>query len=75
MSKYALNFSNEDGDNIVAGYDTKKEIRQRWISDLRSYLAEHGLSIDDGTAYFQVLNKDGDYDEIALSDLFGRKAS
>ncbi|MDR2048671.1 MAG: hypothetical protein LBP69_04385 [Treponema sp.] len=75
MSKYILNFSSEDGDNIVANYDNKKALKKYWLNDLRSYLAENGLTVDDGTGYFQALNRDGDYDEVTLSELFGRKAS
>jgi hypothetical protein len=74
MSKY-LNFSHEDGDDIVANYDNKKALKKYWLNDLRSYLAENGLTIGDGTVYFQALNRDGDYDEVTLSELFGRKAS
>jgi hypothetical protein len=75
MSKYVLNFSHEDGDDIVASYDNKKALKEHWINDMRSYLAENDLTIDDGTAYFQARNKDGDYDEVTLSELFGKKAS
>jgi hypothetical protein len=75
MSKYVLNFSHEDGDDIVANYDNKKTLRKYWLNDLRSYLAENDLTIDDGAGYFQALNKDGDYDEVTLGELFGRKAS
>jgi hypothetical protein len=75
VSKYYLNFSYEDGDNIVTCYDNKKDLKKHWINDLRRYLAENGLTIDDGIAYFQALNKDGDYDEVTLDELFGRKAA
>jgi hypothetical protein len=75
MSKYVLNFSHEDGDDIVANYDNKNALKKYWLNDLSSYLAENSLTIDDGTGYFQVLNKGGDYDEVTLSELFGGKAS
>ncbi|MDR2444331.1 MAG: hypothetical protein LBD44_00130 [Spirochaetaceae bacterium] len=75
MSKYILNFSHEDGYDIVANYDNKKALKKHWFNDLSSYLTENSLTIDDGTGYFQALNKDGDYDEVTLVELFGRKRS
>jgi hypothetical protein len=42
---------------------------------VQNFSHENDLTIDDGTGYFQALNKDGDYGEVTLSELFGRKAS
>jgi hypothetical protein len=75
MNKYVLSFSHEDGDDIAANYNNKKALKKYRLNDLRSCLSENDLAIDDGTGYFQALNKDGDYDEATLSELFGRKAS
>jgi hypothetical protein len=66
MSKYILIFGHEDGEDSVANYDNKKTLKKSWLKDLRNYLAENDLTVDDGVCYFQALRKDGYYDGVTL---------
>jgi hypothetical protein len=51
--QYVMNISWEDGDNIVASYETKAEMRRNWKQDLAWYVRER-VSSDDWTVYVQI---------------------
>jgi hypothetical protein len=72
MKGYYLNILFESEDNLVAHYDSLKDLRSHWVNDCRIFLESQGLKQDTDTEwypYFTRIYRNGEIRELLPSEV------